>query len=289
MTDPVDRLRRPAFTGDRRCWPCTVLNLVTVAACAALVSLWNRPAGLLVVAVGVGLVAIRGYVVPGTPRFAPRLVALLPASVSVGHGNDADRPTDGLADARDPERVLAALVDAGVVSVGDDGEAESDGDGGDGDGEDDGRGAEGPDLFLDPAFRDAWTGRMAALRAAGTRVFLDRVAAACPTAVDARLDGDRVLLAGERDVRTSRAVAIAETAAVETLREWGVSDGTGPRAATPLRTFLRTCPACGGPVRETTVRRCCGGPGSVYGHPEQPVLACEDCETVVVELETAGA
>jgi hypothetical protein len=269
MTDPIDRLRRPAYTGDRRCWPCTVLNLAIVVASAALVSLWNRPAGLLVVAVGVGLVAVRGYVVPGTPRVAPRLVAPLP--VSVGHGGDADRPPDALADAGDPERVLAALVDAGVVSVGNGGET-----GGD-------------DLFLDPAFRDAWTDRMAALRAADESAFLDRVAAACPTAVDARLDGDRVLLAGERDVRTSRAVAIAETAAVETLREWGVPDGMGPPAATPLRTFLRTCPACCGPVRETTVRNCCGGPGSVYGHPEQPVLACDDCETVVVELDTAEA
>lgn len=287
MTDPIDRLRRPAYTGDRRCWPCTVLNLVLVAAGGALVSLWSRPVALLAAALGVGLVALRGYVLPGTPRFAPRLVALLPASVSVGHGDDADRPPDGLADAGDPERVLAALVDAGVVSVGDDGGAESDGDGGDGDGEDDESGAAAPDLYLDPAFRDAWTDRMAALRAADESAFLDRVAAACPTAVDARLDGDRVLLAGERDVRTSRAVAIAETAAVETLRERGVPDGVGPRAATPLRTFLRTCPACGGSVRETTVRNCCGGPGSVYGHPEQPVLACEDCETVVVELDTA--
>lgn len=264
----VDRLRRPAYTGPNRCLRCTVLNLGLVAAAGALAVRWGPVVALLVVGVGVVLVALRGYVVPGTPRFAPHLVAGLP----VGSGH-ADEPLDTLgdanptADASDDDHagvaVLEALVDAGVLTDA------------------------GEELFLDEAFRERWIDRMATLRAADEAALLDRVAAACPADVTGQVHGDRVLLAGERDVRTSRAVAVAETAAIETLAEWGVDGPVRARAASPLRTFLGTCPACGGVVRETTRRNCCGGPGSVYGTPEQPVLACEDCATVVVELEAA--
>jgi len=93
------------------------------------------------------------------------------------------------------------------------------------------------------------------------------------------------LLAGGRDVRLSRAVAIAETAAVEALADRGVSEAVRAAAARPLRTFVRTCPTCGGDVSETTLRNCCGGPGSLYGTPERPVLACADCEAVVFEFD----
>ncbi|MEF8852507.1 MAG: hypothetical protein V5A44_09875 [Haloarculaceae archaeon] len=265
---PVDWVRRPEYTGPNRCWPCTVLNLGIVAATGALAFRWGIPASLTVVGVGLALVALRGYVVPGTPRFAPRLVAGLP--VAFGHADrsldalgDAHRPADGPTDDRGAVAVLEALVEAGVLTDA------------------------GEDLFLDEAFREAWTERMAGLRTADDETLLGRVADACPADVEGQRHGDRVILAGERDVRTSRAVAIVETAAVETLGEWGVDGPTAARAAAPLRTFLRTCPACGGRVRETTRRNCCGGPGSVYGTPEQSVLACEECATVVVELDGA--
>ena len=39
-----------------------------------------------------------------------------------------------------------------------------------------------------------------------------------------------------------------------------------------------TCPACGGPVVETTVGACCGGTSGVYDSPETAVLACDDCD-----------
>jgi hypothetical protein len=42
--------------------------------------------------------------------------------------------------------------------------------------------------------------------------------------------------------------------------------------------FAETCPACGGPVVETTVGACCGGTSGVYDSPETAVLACDDCD-----------
>ena len=108
-----------------------------------------------------------------------------------------------------------------------------------------------------------------------------RTAAASHDSVEGEVHGERVLLAGGRDVWLSPAVAIAETAAIETLTDWGVPTERGVQAAKPLRTFVRTCPACGGRVVDTTLRNCCGGPGSVRGNPDRPVRACADCDAVV--------
>lgn len=252
-----EEIRRPEYTGSRRCWPCTVLNTGLVIGAGWALARRNGLAGVLLTAVGLGLVSVRGYVVPGTPRFAPLLVEPLP--VEMGH--DAVE-SDSIASVEDPERILEELAGAGILRVEDDA------------------------LFLDRSFREAWRERVEELRGVTEAELTDRAVAASPADVDGQRHGDRILLAGESDTWLRPAVAVAETAAIETLAEFGVDQPLRARAAAPLRTFLRTCPACGGEVRETTLKRCCGGPGSVYGHPERPVLACADCETVVCTFET---
>jgi uncharacterized protein with PIN domain len=257
-------LRRPEYTGENRCRPCTVVNLGIIAAVGAVIAVWlGVEAALVVVVVGLAVLALRGYVVPGTPQFAPRIVESLP--FDFGH-TEPPRETEALSDTGDgtddpdPEAVLESLVAAGVIE--DDGEQ----------------------LFLNDAFREDWTDRMATLRTADESELLARVEAASPAAVETQLHDSHVLLAGDRDVWVRHAVAIAETAAVETLADWELPVEIRAHAAQSLRNFLQTCPACGGPVRESTRQNCCGGPGSVYENPEHPVLACEDCETVVIEL-----
>ena len=260
---PLERLCQPEYTGENRCLPCTLVNLAIVAIVSATAGLWHWLGGLLAVTIGIALLVLRGYVVPGTPRFAPRLVAPLP--VDFGHSDRSPEPLSDIAGADpseepEPEQLLAPLVEAGVLE------------------------SDGEDLFLEIDFRERWQDRMATLRTAEDEEFADRVAAACEVEVDVHRQGERLILAGDHDVRTSRAVAIAETAAVEVLEKWEVPEPIRARAATPLRTFLRTCPACGGPIEETTIRHCCGGRSSIYERPEQPVLACADCESVVIEL-----
>jgi len=260
----LDRLRRPEYTGENRCRPCTVVNLTIIAVVGAAVAVWSVLAAAVAVAVGLVALAFRGYVVPGTPRFAPRLVEPLP--LDFGH-TDTARETDALSDMDgemeepDPGAVLESLVAAGVIE--DDGEQ----------------------LFLNEAFREAWLERMATLRTADESELLARVEAASPLDVEAQLHDDHVLVAGDQDIWLRRAVAIAETTAVEALEQWELPPEIRAHAAKPLRNFLRTCPVCGGPVRESTRKNCCGSSSTVYENPEQPVLACEDCETVVIELE----
>jgi hypothetical protein len=274
VSDLLDRLARPEYTGRDRCLPCTVVNLAIVGLAAVLLGRKRRALGLLAAAVGVTLVALRGYVVPGTPRFAPRLVAPLP--FDFGHADerrdslsgsgedesrsDPDDTPDALAADADPEAVLSELVAAGVID------------------------SDGEELLLDDSFRADWTDRIESLRDADDEAFLYRVVAATPSATGGETVHDRVFLDGDRETQTSRAIATAEAAAVETLEEWGLAEQYRAPAATPLRTFLDTCPSCGGRIVETTVRNCCGGPGGIRADPEQPVLACEDCDTVLVDL-----
>ncbi|WP_144798207.1 hypothetical protein [Halorubrum depositum] len=309
----IDSITDPDHTGENRCLPCTLVNAVGVAVAAALLSRRRRSLGLLVAAVGAAAVWFRGYVVPGTPRFAPRLVEPLPIDVGPDHPDDLDSgslaadgpnsldderpdvtdahgdvadahgdataedaadaegadgappddPADvdsegvGDGDAVDPETVMTALVDADALV--DDGET----------------------LVLDEAFRDALYDRMAVLRGGSDEALAERAAAIAGPDVDGQVHDGRILLAGSRDAWLSRPIAVAETAAGETLRERGVGDAVSRAAARPLRAFLDACPVCDGPVRETTLRNCCGGPGGISGNPERPVRACADCDAIV--------
>jgi len=272
----LKRVRQPAYTGENRCWPCTMLNLAIVAVVAAVLLLVDRLLALVVLVAGALAVYLRGYLLPGTPQFAPRLVDPLP--VDFGHGHpDTDAPSGSLGDAGrdpsdsdasdeapadpDPEALLAGLVEADVLVP------------------------DGEDLLLDSNFGDAWVERMVELRGLSNEALAARAAEAAAGDVESGAYNDRILIVGERDVWLRPAVAVAETAAAETLTDWGVDPSLAGPAAHPLRVFLPSCPACDGDVEETTIQNCCGGPGSVQANPEQPVLACVDCETVLFEFD----
>ena len=102
----VDSLRRPEHAGERRCWPCTAVNAALVVGAAIAVAWRRRLAALPVLLAGAGLVYLRGYAVPGTPRFAPRLVAALPLPYD---------PFDHEAPGREPPREALAGPAAGTT------------------------------------------------------------------------------------------------------------------------------------------------------------------------------
>ncbi|EMA57034.1 hypothetical protein [Halorubrum lipolyticum] len=310
VADALDTVAEPEHTGENRCLPCTLVNAVVVAVAAALLFRRRRSLGLLAAAVGAAAIWLRGYVLPGTPRFAPRLVEPLPVDIGPDHdlGSDSlaaaganslrddrpdvtdarsepdpssgdgdpaanDRDADGVDDRdpaaavdsdgvggsteTDPEATMATLIDADALA------------------------ADEETLALDESFRAALYDRIGALREASDEELAERAAAISGPDVEGQVHDGRVLLAGSRDAWVSRPIALAETAAAEVLRERGVDDAVARQAARPLRAFLDTCPVCEGPVRETTLRNCCGGPGGVSGNPERPVRACADCDAIV--------
>jgi hypothetical protein len=262
MREALDDLRRPAYIGERRCWPCTALNAGLLALACAVVAR-ATPIG----AAGVGLagsaaIALRGYLVPYTPQIAPRLAARLPFDVPQPADRakrPPSRPPGSLTDDDlAGEVVTERLLDAGVLV------------------------AEDEALVLDESVRERWRDEMGSLRALEPDALADAIRAI----VDATTTVDRVETAdGEWFVLSeaanavaserwlSRPIAIAEVGAVGALddlsREYRLA------AAGPLRLFLERCPACEEPVEATTTAACCGGPG-----PNGPddVLVCTACE-----------
>ncbi len=64
----LDRLRQPAYTGENRCTPCTVVNLFLGAIVAIVVGRFVPAAGLLLGVFSIVAIYLRGYLVPGTPE-----------------------------------------------------------------------------------------------------------------------------------------------------------------------------------------------------------------------------
>ncbi|KOX96018.1 MULTISPECIES: hypothetical protein [Halorubrum] len=298
VREAVDAVSRPEHTGENRCLPCAAVNALGVAVVALLLGRRRRALGLLAAVVGGAAIWLRGYAVPGTPRFAPRLVEPLPVEFGPDHdavvdsgsvagvtsgpaaADDADgagadeaaandeRPDDPAVDPADPdgiddgdgpspEATMEALLDSGALVE------------------------EGETLRLTDDFRTALRERIETLRACGDGELAERAAAVAGEDVEGSVHDDRILLDGRRDAWLSRPIALAETAVGELLRERGVDPAVARSAARPLRAFLETCPDCGGPIRDTTLRNCCGGPGGVSGNPERSVRACADCDAVV--------
>ncbi|WP_224268783.1 hypothetical protein [Haloprofundus salinisoli] len=311
---PFDTVRRPEYTGERRCWPCTGVNAAIIAVVCLLLAPFSYGLSLLVGAVGVGLVYLRGYAVPYTPTFAPKFVARLP--VEFGPKYDLGDSSGSLGDVGG-----SAGADAETDTGGGDGvETGSDDidDTNDTDGdEDDENGASGAEarrsdaladddvdgetlvrelgaagvftddgeLYLTDAFVDEWTAEMGALRDGDRETLAAAAADAMPAEATWELDDEWVVLESDgAKTWLSESVAISETAAVRALRSRGVDDSVAAQAANPLRMFLPECPVCGGSVEETTVRNCCGGTMGVYNSPDIAVLACTACDELLYEF-----
>ncbi|MFB6069129.1 MAG: hypothetical protein ABEJ90_04300 [Halobacterium sp.] len=245
----VDAVRRPEYTGENRCLPCTVLNLALVAAAGvALGVALTPPAGATVLVVGVLLVAVRGYVVPGTPTLTARY---LPDRVHAWfeHGPDAAVPGEaavenpGDADIEfDPERIL---VDVGALAPCRDGD----------------------DLCLDSLFRAEWRAAMAPaaddLDAAFHTMLPEDVDA--PANVETRGEAVSGVVADTRVAQwPSRAAFVADAAGAVALSaadpNWddrGFDEQT--RLLAGLRLWLEQCSVCDGRVElgEDTVESCC--------------------------------
>ena len=260
--DPLESIRKPAYTGHNRCWPCTVVNAVLLAAAVAAVALF-RPVAAAVLALGGSLaIWLRGYVVPYTPRFAPTLVARLPWNV-FSHSPASDSLGD--LESRDGEAVTEALIRAGVLVVDADRLGPSD------------------------AFATAWRARMDELVDASDEVLVDAATEALPGIDDARIETagaeTYLVLSGARTAWLRRPVAVAELGAVKALAETELAAVHREFAAHALCAFLENCPVCGTTLVEGPADDCCGNTVPAPGHESPDVLACEQCSVAFYTFE----
>ncbi|MWV39567.1 hypothetical protein [Natrialba sp. INN-245] len=113
----VRSLRNPEYTGENRCGPCTIVNVLIALGVSALIGTvlawtWTAAVGVLAGALVLGLssclIWLRGYLVPGTPTLTKRY---LPRRMLSWFGKD---PLENVAvpDEIDPEETL---LEAGAL------------------------------------------------------------------------------------------------------------------------------------------------------------------------------
>lgn len=263
----VAALRQPEYTGENRCLPCTVLNVVLVAAAGVAAGVWVAPlAGIAVVAVGLGLVYIRGYVVPGTPLLTRRF---LPDSVLAyfEHGDPGPTTQATRGDGEfDPE---AELLEAGALTPC----------------------ADRDDLCLVSLFRTSWRAEMVPaakdLDEAVHRILPDSF----DDPVNVGFRGNAVVtqVAGTTVAEwPSRAAFVADAAGAAALAEtdlkWadrGFAERT--KLLGGLRLWLDQCSVCDGQVelREGTVESCCRS-------VEVVEASCTSCGARIFEAQLPG-
>lgn len=254
-----DRLRRPEYTGENRCLPCTVVNVALAGVAAVGVATAGLAAGgSLLVAGGAGAgvfaastvaIALRGYLVPGTPAITRRY---FPDRVLAAFGKGShDRP---VLESVDDEAVVSALSRADVVT--DDGDS----------------------LALTEGFRASVRDRIdsSAADAADVREALGADTVDRVGATSFEVDGEAI----ERWVSAEAvAVDVALAAAVaDRIDGWKALDRDARREVlTGLRLRVERCPGCGSRT-ELAVERlehCCRRPHVAVQS------SCPECGTLL--------
>jgi len=273
--NPIDTLRRPEYTGENRCGPCTAVNVAAVVAAAVVAGIRRRSLAVPVLAVGAALIYLRGYVVPGTPEFAPDLVRSLGVEDRFRHaapdggGPERRRESDDLVADTDPQELLRAMFRHGVIE--------------EGAGDDDA-------LYLTEEFETAWREELGTLREASPDDLVEATAEVVPFEGESERKYDGVSVEGDEGVVWLRPTnATGDVAAVRAMGRLDVPESLRAPATAPLRLFTPECPACGGDLEERTVADgCCGGTMGVDDMPTRDVLACVDCEAEVHVFDDAG-
>ncbi len=251
-------IRRSEYTGANRCWPCTSVNLGLVG----LFALWlyrrdRRVGALVAAAIGVAAVAIRGYVVPYTPLFAPRLVETLPLPGDpFGNGPGRDIPENASLTGTDVDgtAVLQELAAAGAV------ETDS-------------------DLIRPTAGIDSdWREQMDRLAAEPLEALARETAETVPTAdgLDTYVDDTGEWLVVDGGL-VARPVVVTELAAYLALDGTVEDQRVRLAGARAFRMFLDSCPDCETALVESSAVSCCGGYTDPQTRPED-VLVCPSCE-----------
>lgn len=276
---PIDRLRRPEYTGENRCMPCTIVNTVialglsvTVAAVVAVtqsVTVGLAAGGVVFAVCAIGI-ALRGYLVPKTPyitkNYFPRRVLRWfekeppAAQEETGFAAEAEESDyDDRFDRVDGDDVEEILVNANAL------EACQNVD----------------DLCVTPSFRDAWRDNIHAFRDTdGDVEYLADMVETDPDGISVEIrDNAYEVKDGRRRIGQweSEAAFLADMAAARTLSE--TYDGwsnLGLRAKSGVlngvRVFLEHCPTCDGIVTidEETVETCCR-------EFDVTAVLCQDC------------
>ncbi|WP_135304171.1 hypothetical protein [Haloarcula amylovorans] len=267
-SSPLARIRNPEHTGENRCLPCTAVNLVIAVALSGLAALVAVELAAAVAVVSVAAIALRGYLVPGTPRLTKQY---LPERVLRAFGKDTTSTEPDDFDTLEKVRnhrenavdADAFLAEEGIVT------------------------GEGEDRELTDEFVAAAGDQ---LDARSERTDLrDPLAHAFEVEPDdvtvERGDHPSVTVGHRIREWPSQSALSVDVAAHEALTEWTDRWSDVPleqrvNMLETIRSQWPVCPACGGRVEGTSdVQTSCCGVHEVLA------VACVDCGERLAELD----
>lgn len=254
-------IRNPEYTGENRCIPCTVVNVLIAAVISGLIALVSAPIAVASFALFVGAIYVRGYLVPGTPTltqtyFPDRVLRWFDKesadfALTVNTGEDAD--------------VEVILQDVGVLE-----ECNS-----------------RDDLCLTPDFEEEWYDAIDHFDEDVARQTLGRMLGISPDRISVlpRSRSFQVKVDDEVAGTWESSEAFVVDMATERVIEERVANWTDLSVEhrsgllRGVRVYLERCPRCDGDVMisEETVKSCCRS---------RDVLAsrCQDCGVRLFEI-----
>ncbi len=238
----INRFKQPEYTGENRCFPCTVLNTAIALAGTIVLAVISPIIAITAFVVAMGIIGLRGYLVPGTPT----LVTYLPDWVHnrIGPGSHQD-PLHEEETAQSNLAVEETLKQARIIEECDDVD----------------------DVCLTDEFESDW---QLALDHFGTRPnqrarLAETLDIAPETISFEKTDSGFFVHVG--DVRAGRwlseAAFIVDLASEQVLSTglptWEqYQDAERTELLVALRTFVERCPSCGGVIdTDESVRRSC--------------------------------
>jgi hypothetical protein len=267
----IERVRQPEYTGENRCLPCTVVNLVIAVVLSALTgyvgifagwgALTGGILGGVVFILSVASIYFRGYLVPKTPELTKRY---FPEWLLAKFDTESEPASEEIDEKIDVE---AALHEAGILEEKPHG-----------------------DLGLTPEFERAWSEQIDTEREADTtREALAEIVGVDEDGLhfDEYQSGAFMAFYDHNQVGRweSEAAFLADAAAGRVLPEYyGDWDRASPEARgqllAGLRLFIDECPDCGGVVRfgQEIVESCCRSHQVV-------AVTCEDCDARLFEID----
>lgn len=272
VSDLIDRVRRPEYTGTNRCVPCTIVNVVLAIGTAVLLAtvlfyggidpVIAGGSGVVIILGGGGTIYLRGYLVPGTPELTKRF---FPDWI-LRYFDKMETDQRVVSDI-DPESLLKEADALQECELGE-------------------------DLCLTDAFRSEWYGRITERRSGDTThsdlaelLGRDRDAiefSEHDEAFVASLEERRI---GQWESDGAFVADMAAAAALEdripTWSEINLEDRSNLLKG--LRAFLERCPICDGEITmdEEVVESCCRSIDVV-------AITCDSCDRRIFETEHPG-
>lgn len=265
MKQIYNRIRLPEYTGENRCIPCTVINLVIAAVVSGLIGLISVPGAVASFAIFAGIIYVRGYLVPGTPTLTKRY---FPDRVLQWFDKEPRPRYTVNADVEDDLDIEAVLIGAGALE----------------------ESANPGDLMVTPTFKEKWHSQIDQLDETIIKETLADVLDVSETQLSMEeyskvyaliVDGVQIgRWESEAAFRGDIAAGIVLEERIEGWNDLTVEQQTGLMRG--LRVFLEQCPDCGGPVAmtEETVESCCSS-------KEVLVSTCQKCGARLFEINAA--